>query len=121
MAKEINKKEEERIIFYNKIKKFLEKNEKLTKRVLGQFPIQGAKHLILDMIITEATKMRPYLNFIKYKEVVINIARQISEVMKENLYKMSSETTQNTINFLNTLSKEELKKIGMKDRISVIT
>ena len=83
--------------------------------------MQEGRHLIWDMNIIEVTKMRPYLNFIKDKETVINIARQIWEVMKENLYKTSLETTRNTINFLNTLSKEELKKIGMKDRFSVIT
>ena len=83
--------------------------------------MQEGRHLIWDMNIIEVTKMRPYLNLIKDKETVINIARHILEVMKENLYITSSETTQNTINFLNTLSKEELKKIGMKDRISVIT
>ena len=83
--------------------------------------MQEGRHLIWDMTIIEVTKMRPYLNFIKDKETVINIARQIWEVMKENLYKTSLETTENTINFLNTLSKEELKKIGRKDRFSVIT
>ena len=41
--------------------------------------------------------------------------------MKETLDKRSSETTQNTINFLNTLLEEELKIVGIKDRITVIT
>ena len=82
--------------------------------------MQGVRHLIWGMIIIEVTKMRPYLNFIKDKETVINIARHIWALMKEYLYKRSSEIAQNTINFLNTLSKEELKKIGMKYRITMI-
>ena len=35
--------------------------------------------------------------------------------------KKSLETAQNTINFLNTLSEEELETVGIKDRITVIT
>ena len=73
------------------------------------------------MIITEATKMRPYLKFIKDNEIVISIARQSCAVMKETLDKRSLETTQNAINFLNTLSEEELKIVGIRDRIIVIT
>ena len=73
------------------------------------------------MIITEATKKRPYLNFIKYKEVVISIERRSCVVMKETSDKRLVDTTQNTINFLNTLLEEELIIVGIKDRITIIT
>ena len=99
----------------------LDKNEKLTEKISGQLPVQGARHLIWDMIITEATKMRPYLNYIKDKEMVINVARQSCTNVKETLDRKPIDTTQNTINFCNTLSEEELRKIGIKDRIAVIT
>ena len=60
----IKRKEEEKMIFENKNTQLLEKNEKLVEKVSGQLPVQGSRHLIWDMIITEATKIRPYLNFI---------------------------------------------------------
>ena len=82
--------------------------------------MQGARHLIWYMITIEATKMRPYLNLIKDKEVVISTTRQSCPVMKETLDKRSAKTYQNTINFLNTLSKEEMKTMGIKDRITII-
>ena len=41
--------------------------------------------------------------------------------MKEDLNKNPIDTTNNTVNFLNGLSKDDLKKLGIKDRTSVIT
>ena len=73
------------------------------------------------MIITGTTKMRPYLNFIRDKETMISIAMQSCAVMKETLDKMSTKTDQNTMNFLNTLSEEELKTLGVTEKITVIT
>ena len=67
----------------NKSKELLEKNEKLAEKVSGKLPMQEARHLIWDMIITKAIKMRPYLNFIKDKETIISIARQSCALMKE--------------------------------------
>ena len=63
----VKKKEEEKRIFENKNKELLKKNKTLAENFLGKLQVQGAKHIIWDMIITEATKMRPYLNLIKYK------------------------------------------------------
>ena len=73
------------------------------------------------MIITEATKMRPYLNFIKDKETMISIARESCAVMKETIDTISIETTQNIINFLTTMSEEEMKTVGIRDIITMIT
>ena len=73
------------------------------------------------MIIKEATKMRPYLNFMKDKEVVINVEKKIYTTVKGTLDGKPIDTTHNTINFLNTLSKKELKTVVIRDRIVVIT
>ena len=54
----IRKKLEERC------KELQDKNEKLTKNASGQVTLQGAKHLIWDMIIVEETNVRTYLDFI---------------------------------------------------------
>ena len=78
-------------------------------------------HLIWDMIITEAIKMRPYLNYIKDKDMIINMARQICTTIKETLDRKPADTTQKTMNFLNTLFEEELRTMGIKERILVIT
>ena len=102
----INKKEEEKRLFEDKSKELLEKNEKLAEKVSGKLLVQGSRHLIWDNIITEATKMRPYLKFIKDKEVVITVARESCIVVKETLDRKPIDTTHNTINFFNTLSQE---------------
>ena len=65
--------------------------------------------------------MRHYLKYIKDKEMVINVASQICTIVKETLDRKPTYTTRNTINFLNTLSKGELKTMGIKDIIAIIT
>ena len=119
--KQLRKKKKKKYFFENKSKELLDKNEKLAEKFSGQLLVQGARHLIWDMIITKVAKMRHYLNYIKDKEMVINVARQICTTLKETLDRKPTYTTQNTTNFLNNLSKEKFKKMGIKDRIVVIT
>ena len=97
------KKEEERKALENKNKELLDINEKLVKQLSGQIPMQGARHLIQDMINAEAVKIRPYLNYIQEKEMVINAAKQSCTAVKEALNKNPVDTDKNTINFLNNL------------------
>ena len=52
--------------------------------------------------------------------MVINAARQSCTAVKEALNKNPMDTTKNTINFLNTLSEEYLRTMGIKDKITVI-
>ena len=73
------------------------------------------------MIIIEATKMRPYLNYIKNKEVVICVERQSCTTVKETLDRKPTDTSRNTINLLNTLSEEELRTMRINDIITIIT
>ena len=51
------------------------KNDKLTKQLTGKLALQGARHLIWDMIIAEVVKLRPYLNYILDKEISIYAAK----------------------------------------------
>ena len=60
----------------------LEKNEKLVEKFLGQLLVQGARDILSYLIITKDTKMRPYLNFIKDKEVVISMERKSCTTIK---------------------------------------
>ena len=69
------------------------------------------------MIISNATRIIPYLNYIQDKEMVIIATKQSCTTMKEALNRKPVDTTINTIDFLNTLSKEELRTMTIKDRI----
>ena len=84
-------------------------------------PVPSARHLLWDMIIIEETKLRSYLNYIKNKYMIINVARKSCITIKETLDRKPTDTARNTINFLNTLSKEDLRTMGIKDMIIVIT
>ena len=54
--------------------------------------MQGARHIIQDMIIAKAVKIRLYLNYIQEKEMVLNIDRQSCTTMKEALNKKNQWT-----------------------------
>ena len=120
LAEIVKKKEEERKLFEDKNRKLLDRNNELAKQLTGQLIVQGARNLFWEMIIAEATKIRSYLNFIKDKEMVINAARQSCVAVIEALERKSADTARNTINFLNTLSEEELRIMGIKDMITMI-
>ena len=45
--------------------------------------MQGARHLIWDMIIIEDVKLMPYLNYILDKEMVITAAKKSCTAIKE--------------------------------------
>ena len=53
--------------------------------------------------------------------MAINDARRSCTTVKEDLNRKPVDTARNTIHFLNTLSEEELRTMGIKDRIAVIT
>ena len=82
LVEAVKKKEEEMRLFQNKNKEFLDKNDKLVKQLPRQLPIQGSRHILWDMIISEATRIRPYLNYIHDKEMVINASIQSFTAVK---------------------------------------
>ena len=114
------KKEEERKAIENKYKELLDKNDKLVKQLSGQLHIQGEKHIIWDMIITEAGKLRPSMNYILDKEIVIHAAKQSCSAVKEVLNNKLIDTSNNIVSFLNGLLDDDLKTTNIKDKISVI-
>ena len=73
------------------------------------------------MIIAKAVKLTPYLNYSLDKEMVIIAAIQSCTAVKEDLDKNPEDTTYNRINFLNNLSEEYLRAMGIKDKIIVTT
>ena len=105
----------------NKYKYLLDKNEKLMKQLTGKFSVEAEKNIIWDMLITNAGKLRPYLNYILDKENVIQAARQRFKIVKETLNKNPIDTPNNTLSFLNGVSEYDLKEMGIKDIILVMT
>ena len=88
-----------------KCQEMLTKTDKLIKHVTWHSSLQGAKHIIWDVIITETNKLRPYLDYILDKEIVTQVAKQSVLLVKQVLNKKSRDTTQNEISFLNSLKK----------------
>ena len=97
------------------------KNEKLVKHVTGQLPMQGPKHIIWDALIPEATKLRPYLDYILDKERAIQSTRKSVAVARERITKTNVDYARNASEFLNGLTEEELRIANITDRISIIT
>ena len=91
------------------------------KQVTRQLPVQGAKHIIWDVIIDEAAKLIPYLDYILHKDIVMQVSRQSVTMVNEVLNNNPIDTANNTISFLNGLTKDYLKEASIKDIILVIT
>ena len=73
------------------------------------------------MIVTEAWKLRPYLNYILDKEIVIHAAKQSCSAVKEVLNNKLIDTSNNRVSFLNGMLDDDLKTMNIKDNILVIT
>ena len=91
------------------------------KQVTRQLPMQGAKHILQDIIIAEVEKLRPYLDYILDKEIVIQAAKQSVAAVKEVLNKNPIDTANNTLSFLSGLTEDDLKTTNIKEKISIIT
>ena len=63
--------DEERKTWERKCKYLTDKNDNLLKQVTRQLPVQGAKNIIWDVLIAEVAKLRPYLDYILDKEIVM--------------------------------------------------
>ena len=65
----------------------INKNTKLTKQVVGQMALQGARNLIWDEIIREANNFRLYLDYIADQESALKVARKNILIVKQGLNK----------------------------------
>ena len=97
-------------------KKFSELKERST----GRDPLQGAKHLIWDTLSVEITKFRHYLNFIDDESALVNLATQRLKLANETMEKKPLNTAHNALNFLNSLTYQNLQDIGIKDIIAIV-
>ena len=90
-------------------------------RSLGNQPSRGKRKNIWDSLISEATKLRPYLDYILEKERVIQEIKHSVTTVKEKLNKKLVDYAKNAIEFLNGLIEEEIRKAGIRGMISIIT
>ena len=67
-----------------------ERVSKLKTRLKGKTLLQGAKHVIWDVIAAEAAKIKVYLNFINEKNNVASTTRSRCTVVNEMLAKKPS-------------------------------
>ena len=68
----------------------------------------------------EVTKFRHYLNFIDDQSALVNLATQKLKLANETMEKNPLNTTQNALNFLNSLTYQKLHEIGIKDRVAIV-
>ena len=97
-------------------KKFSELKERRT----GRAPQQGAKHLIWDTLSVEITKFRHYLNFIDDESALVNLATQRLRLANETMERKPLNTAHNALNFLNSLTYQNLQAIGIKDKVAIV-
>ena len=97
-------------------KKFNELKERNTRKAT----LQGAKHLIWDTLSMEITKFRNYLNFIDDKTALVNLATQRLKLENETMEKKPLNIAHNAVNFLNSLTYQNLQDIGIKDRVAIV-
>ena len=76
------KKEQEKKEIEEKYQELINQNTKLTKQVVGQMALQGARHMIWDKIIQEASKFRPYLDFIVDQQSALKVSKQNILIVK---------------------------------------
>ena len=84
------------------------KFNELKERSIEKAPLQGSKHLIWDTVSMEITKFRHYLNFIDDQSALVNLATQRQKLANETMEKKPLNIAQNALNFLNSLTYQNL-------------
>ena len=84
------------------------------KQVTGQSSVQGAKHIIWDSLISKENKLRPYLDYVLDKEVVIQLSKQGVTTARKILNKNPIDYAKNSIEILNGLTKDDLKTANIR-------
>ena len=82
-----SKKEEEKNKLAERYQELIDQNVKLNKKVIGQMALQGARYMIWDEIIKEASKFRLYLDYVVDQENALMSARKNVVVVKQTLNK----------------------------------
>ena len=72
------------------------------------------------MIIAEATKLQPYLDFIQDKDDATQEAKNYIHMAKHDLNKRPLDTFEGAISFLKNLTEEDIRRGNIQDRILFI-
>ena len=96
-----------------KCQELTQQNAKLSKQVVGNMALWGARHLIWDQIIVEANKFRPFLDFISSQENALTEAEKKVSTLRREVNKRSVEVAKNDIEFLSSLSDDLVSKYGI--------
>ena len=99
----------------NERKQLQKKVSELKEKIIGKVPLQGSTHIIWDTLSMEVTKFRPYLNYVNDKILMVDMDFQRCKVVNETLDNKPLDTTQNAIDFLNTLTYEYMQEMGIRD------
>jgi hypothetical protein len=120
MQQELKTKEERMAQFQKDKKDLQERVNKLKTRLKGKGLLQGAKHVIWDVVVVEVAKFRVYLNFINDKDSMVVTARSRCTVVNETLEKNPSEWTKNAINLMNFLPTVDFHTFVVKAKTALI-
>jgi hypothetical protein len=105
---------------YQKVKAKLQGDvEQLQSKLVGKPYLIGARHLIWDQIITKVTKMWDCFKLIGEENSLTNEADKVIQQAFQELGNRPQIATK-IIKSLNFMSKEELRKKGIKDRTSMV-
>ena len=81
--------------------------------------LQRSRNLIWDEIIREANNFRLYIDYIIDQESALKVAMQNILIVKQGLNKNPMQVAHNAIKFLSTLSEDQVKRIGIQEKVSV--
>ena len=82
---ELAKSIEEKNKSWNEKNQLQKKFNELRERNTGKSPLQGAKHLIWDILSIEITKFRHYLIFINDESALVNLSAQRLKLENETM------------------------------------
>ena len=77
--------------------------------------------MIWDEIIKEANRFRLYLDYVADQENSLMSTRKNVVVVKQALSKNPMHVTQNAVEFLSTLLGDRIKRMGIQDKIVVVS
>ena len=89
-------------------------------KLTSQLSLQGAKHIIWDLISAKIAKFQEYMILIDDKFALVVMAQAKSQIVKEHLQKKPINKAHNTINFMNQTTNSKLATLWVKDRFVII-
>ena len=77
--------------------------------------------MLWDEIIKESSRFRLYLDYVVDQENVLMFTKKNVVVVKHALNKNPMHVTQNAVEFLSTLSEDQIKRMGIHEKVVVVS